>query len=369
MTKDYYQILGIAKGASQEDIKRAYRRLAHKFHPDKGGNEAKFKEVSEAYQILSDADKRAQYDKFGRIFEGGVGQEGFGGFRWGFPGTENGAEAGDEEGGAGFSFDFDVGDIFEDFFGGTDARAKDLKRGRDVELELEIPLEATLQRKEEVISLGRFVTCSRCQGVGAEPASKVKECFSCRGTGQVHRIQRTIFGSFTRGGICPECEGEGLQPEKPCNVCKGEGRIRGQETIKVQIPAGIDSNQILKVAGKGEAGRRKGKTGDLYIRIHVKPHPVFQRKGDDLFVHMPILFSQAVLGDEVEVPTIEGTTILVAIAPGTESGKIVKVPGKGIPHFSGLGRGSMNIEVQFKVPKKLTQEQRELLEKLKEVGI
>jgi molecular chaperone DnaJ len=364
MAKDYYQILGLARGASQEDIKRAYRRLAHKFHPDKGGDEARFKEVSEAYQILSDADKRSQYDKFGRVFEGGAGQEGFGGFRWGFPGT-----GGDEEGSSGFSFDFDVGDIFEDFFGGQDVRSKDLRRGKDVELELEIPLEATLQRREEVIPLQRFTTCSRCQGVGAEPASKVKECFSCRGTGQVQRIQRTIFGSFTRGGVCPECEGEGLQPEKPCNVCKGEGRVRGQETIKVQIPAGIDSNQILKMAGQGEAGRRKGKAGDLYIRIHVKPHPVFQRKGDDLFVRMPVLFSQAVLGDEIAVPTIEGTSILVAIAPGTEPGKIVKVPGKGIPHFSGLGRGNMNIEVQFKLPKKLSQEQRELLERLKDEGI
>lgn len=365
MAKDYYQILGIAKGASQEDIKRAYRRLAHKFHPDKGGDAAKFKEVSEAYQVLSNDDKRSQYDKFGRVFEGGAGQEGFSGFRWGFPGTEGG----DEEGSSGFAFDFDVGDIFEDFFGGQDMRGKDSRRGKDMELELEIPLEATLQRREETIPLERFVLCSRCQGVGAEPGSKVKECFSCRGTGQVQRIQRTIFGSFTRGGICPECEGEGLQPEKPCNVCKGEGRVKAQETIHVQIPAGVDSNQILKIAGKGEAGRKKGKAGDLYIRIHVKPHSVFKREGDDLFVRMPVLFSQAVLGDEVEVPTIEGTSVLVAIAPGTESGKILKVPGKGIPHFGGLGRGSMNIEVQFKIPKKLSQEQRELLERLKDEGI
>ena len=169
--------------------------------------------------------------------------------------------------------------------------------------------------------------------------------------------------------MCPECEGEGLRPEKPCNVCKGEGRVKGQETIKMQIPAGVDSNQILKIVGKGEAGRRKGKEGDLYIRIHVKPHPIFKRKGDDLFVQIPILFSQAVLGDEIEVPTIDGTPILLTIAPGTESGKILKVPGKGIPHFAGLGRGSMNIEVQFKLPKKLTQEQRELLEKLRQEGI
>ncbi len=365
MTKDYYQILGIARGASQEDIKRAYRRLAHKFHPDKGGDAGKFKEVSEAYQILSDEDKRSQYDKFGRVFEGGAGQQGFSGFRWGFPG----AEGGDADESQGFGFDFDVGEIFEDFFGGAGVEVKNLRKGKDLELELEIPLEATLQRREEVIPLSKFITCARCQGVGAEPASRIKECFSCRGTGQVQQIKRTIFGSFTKSAMCPECEGEGLQPEKPCNVCKGEGRVKGQETLKVQIPAGVDSNQILKIAQKGEAGRRKGQAGDLYIRIHVKPHSVFKRKGDDLFVQMPILFSQAVLGDEIEVPTIEGTPILVAIAPGTESGKILKVPGKGIPHFAGLGRGSMNIEVQFKIPKKLTQEQRELLQKLQKEGI
>ena len=361
--KDYYKILGVTKAATQDDIKKAYRTLAHKFHPDKGGDALRFKEVSEAYQVLSDMDKRAQYDKFGRVFEGTPGQ-GFGGFQWGW-GTPHEHNA--DEFGEGFGLDFDIGEIFDDFFG--DKTTKDTKSGRDVEIELAIHLEATLKGKEEIINLSKFVVCTRCQGVGAEPSTKVKECFSCRGSGQVQQIRRTVFGSFTKVGLCPECKGEGLMPEKPCNVCKGEGRIQGEDTIKVQIPSGVDSNQILKVIGKGDAPRRKGRAGDLYIRIFVKPHPAFKRKGDDVYVRLPILFSQAALGDEIEVPTIEGTKILLTIPQGIESGKILRVPNKGIPHFSGLGRGSMFVEIDVVTPKKLTKEQQELLRKLKEEGL
>jgi len=361
--KDYYKILGVQKSATTEDIKKAYRNLAHKYHPDKGGDATRFKEVSEAYQVLSDTDKRAQYDKFGKVFEGVPGQ-GFGGFQWGW-GVPHEHDA--EEFGEGFAADFDIGEIFEGIFGGKDA--KDIKSGRDIEVELAIPLETTLKGKEEVINLTKFALCMRCQGVGAEPSTKVKECFSCRGQGQVQQIKRTVFGSFTRVGLCPECKGEGLIPEKPCNVCKGEGRIQGEDTIKVQIPPGVDSNQILKVAGKGDVGRRKGKAGDLYIRVFVKPHNVFQRKGDDLYVRMPILFSQAALGDEIEVPTLEGTKILLRIPQGIESGKVLRVAGKGIPHFSGLGKGNMYVEIEVVTPKKLTKEQKELLERLKNQGL
>ena len=361
--KDYYKILGIQKSATLEDIKKAYRKLAHKHHPDKGGDAMRFKEVAEAYQILSDTDKRAQYDKFGRVFEGAPGSSA-GGFQWGWGGGMPHEHEGEE-----FSegFDFDIGEIFEDFFGGRNE--KNTKSGRDIEVELQIPLEATIKGKEEVINLSKLITCSRCQGVGAEPETKVKECFSCRGQGQVQQIKRTVFGSFTKVGLCPECKGEGLIPEHPCNVCKGEGRIKGDDAIKVKIPPGVDSNQILKIAGKGDVGRRKGKVGDLYIRLYVKPHNVFKRKGDDLYVKMPILFSQAGLGDEIEVPTIEGTKVLLTIPAGIESGRVLSVSGKGIPHFSGLGRGNMLVEIEVVTPTKLTREQRELLEKLKEEGI
>jgi len=361
MNKDYYQILGVSRDASEEEIKRAYRKLAHKYHPDKGGDEKKFKEINEAYQVLSDKEKRAQYDRFGRVFEGGSD---FGpGFDFGFNwGKFN----------EGFEFDFgDLSEMMEEFFGlgFTGRRKRETKRGKDIEIELALSLEEVLRGREKEITLEKFITCSRCQGIGAEPGTSVKECFSCRGTGQVQQIKRTPFGSFTKSTICPECGGEGFRPEKPCNVCKGEGRIKGEEAVKIFIPAGVDTNQVIKVAGKGDAGKRAGKSGDLYIRIFVKPHPVFKRKGDDLYLSLPISFTQAALGDEVEVPTLEGKKILLKVPAGTESGKILRISGKGIPHFSGFGRGNMYVELVVKTPKKLTKKQKELLEKLKEEGI
>lgn len=363
MTKDYYKILGIAKGASEEDVKKAYRKLAHKYHPDKGGDAGHFKEISEAYQILSNKDKRAQYDKFGRVFEGGGAGDQGAGFQWGW---QHGGHEGFDEG----AFDFpDLGDIFEDFFGGAQQGPADLRKGKDIEVELRIPLEAVLSRREERVSLSKFVLCSRCQGVGAEPNTKVSECFSCRGTGQVQQIRKTVFGSFTRLGICPECAGEGLKPEKPCNVCKGEGRVRGQEGLLLIIPAGVDTNQVLKFEGKGDTGKRRGKNGDLYARIVVKSHASFERRGDDLYAKTPISFTQAVLGDEIEVPTLEGTSAILQVPAGTESGRVVRVQGKGLPHFQGLGRGNLNYMLEIHIPKKLSHQQKELLEKLKKEGI
>lgn len=372
MKEDYYKILGVAKGASAEEIKKAYYRLAHQHHPDKGGDEKKFKEINEAYQTLSNSEKKSQYDKFGRTFEGAqAGDQGFSGFRWnwGGPGQENQAGGNDAEG---FGFDFsDVGDIFEDFFGGghSQGQEKDSRRGNDIEVELEIPLEATLKTYEQIIRLRKFIICTRCQGVGAEPGSKVKECFSCRGTGQVQKIQRTIFGTFTRAALCPECKGEGWRPEKECNVCKGEGRIKGEEDLKMFVPAGVDTNQILKFEHKGEAGRKKGKSGDLYVKIRLKQHQIFERKGDDLYMEVPISFAQSALGDEIEIPNLEGTKSLLAVPAGTESGKILRVAEKGVPRFSRLGRGNLYVTLKIKTPKKLTKEQRELLERLKREGI
>jgi len=359
MAKDYYQILGISRSASQEDVKQAYRKLAHKYHPDKGGDEKKFKEINEAYQILSSKEKRDQYDRFGSAFEGGAGFEQGAGFNWawGKPGED-------------FEFDMgELGDLFEEMFGSGLGRKKDIKSGRNLEAELELSLEEVLKGGEREITLGKLISCSRCQGRGAEPGTKTKECFSCRGTGQVQQIKRTPFGSFTRSTICPECGGEGFRPENPCNVCKGEGRIKGKENIKIFIPAGVDTNQIIKIEGKGETGRRGGRPGDLYVRIFVKPHQVFKRKGDDLYLQVPISFSQAALGGEVEVSTLEGTNILLNVSQGIESGKVLKISGKGVPRFSGYGRGNMYVELIVKTPKKLTKKQKELLEKLKEEGM
>ena len=357
MAKDYYQILGVTKQASQEEIKKAYRRLAHQYHPDKGGSEQKFKEINEAYQVLSDPEKRRQYDQFGRVFEGGGGEPGWDfGFGQGF--------------GEGFDFS-DLGDIFGEIFGFGfgGRRKKDLRKGSDIEIALEMPLEAVLKNQEKEISLYKQMVCSRCQGRGAEPGTKVKECFSCRGTGQVQQIKRTPFGAFTRYTLCPECSGEGQTPEKPCNVCKGEGRIKGEDKIKISIPAGVDTNQVIKVEGKGEAGRKGGRAGDLYVRIFVKKHPIFQRKGDDLWMSWPISFSQAALGDEIEIPVIDGKKILLKVPSGTQSGKVLRISGKGIPRFSGWGRGHLFVKLTIKTPQRLSKEQKRLLERLKKEGL
>lgn len=359
--KDYYQILGIKKDASSEDIKKAYYKLAHKYHPDKGGDEKKFKEVNEAYQVLSNKEKRGQYDRFGRVFEGGARQEPGFDFQWAWGARPD----------MDFEFDFgDLGDMVEEVFGfGGARRTKDLKRGKDVEVDIEISLEETLKGQEKEIFIDKYILCSRCSGIGAEPGTKVNECFSCRGAGQVQQIKRSVFGSFTRFAVCPECKGEGQRPEKPCNVCKGEGRVKGEEKIRVFIPEGVDTNQMIRVQGKGDSGRKGGKAGDLYFRVFVKKHPVFERRGDDLYISLPVAFSSAALGDEIEVPTLEGTKILLKMPSGTESGKVLRVTGKGVLHFSGWGRGNLYVELVIKTPKRLTKKQKELLEKLKDERI
>jgi len=263
-----------------------------------------------------------------------------------------------------------LGDVFEEFFGGgRRASKKDSRRGKDIQVDIEIPLEKTLIDFTEKINLAKQVVCNRCQGSGAEPATKIKECFSCRGAGQVQQVKKTIFGSFTSVGICPECNGEGTIPEKPCNVCKGEGRIKANETIEIEVPAGIDANQVIKVEGKGEAGKKGGKAGNLYARIFVKKHSVFERREDDLFTTLNINFSQAALGDEVELKTIDGTSILLEVPQGTESGKILRISGKGIPHFQGHGRGNLYVELRVSTPKKLSKEQKKLIEDLRKQGL
>ncbi|MBU3896239.1 molecular chaperone DnaJ [Patescibacteria group bacterium] len=357
MTKNYYEVLGVERGATQEEIKKAFHTLAHKHHPHKGGDEKKFKEINEAYQILSDKERRAQYDQFGQTSDGG----GFDpSWFWG-KGSNSQSE-----------FDFnDLGDIFGDMFGFSQRgqRKKDVRRGSDIRIEIEIPLEDTIKETKRVFSIKKIISCSRCQGIGAEPGASVSECFSCRGSGYVQQIKRTILGSFTQSVICPECKGDGLRPEKPCNVCKGEGRIKGDEDIELVIPAGIDTNQSMKVFEKGNAGRRAGKTGDLYVRVIVKPHPVFERRGDDLFSTKNISFSQAALGGEADLQLLDKTDILLKVPAGIDSGKVLRISGKGIPHFGGYGRGDLYVELKVKTPARLSKKQKELLEKLKEEGM
>ena len=372
MPEDYYKILGIEKSATQDEVKRAFHKLAHKHNPDKGGDEKKFKEINEAYQVLSDAKKRQQYDQFGRVFDGQGGGNPFedfgqGGWSWGTGQNPFGQE--------GVEFDLgDLGDMFSDFFGGSSVfggrgSKKDVKKGKDIQVELEISLERTLKDSVEKIELQKQIKCHRCSGNGAEPGTKIKECVTCRGIGQVQQVRKTPFGSFTTLATCPSCRGEGTSPENPCNVCKGEGRVKGTETIDVHIPAGIDAGQVIKIEGKGEAGKKNAKVGNLFVRISIKPHPIFERRGDDLFTQTQISFSQAVLGDEIEIKSLEGTGLLLQIPEGTESGKVLRISGRGIPHFNNFGRGNLYIELKINTPKKITKEQKKLLEELRKHGI
>lgn len=359
---NYYEVLGVTKSASQDEIKKAFHKLAHKYHPDKGGDEKKFKEINEAYQVLSDAKKRAQYDQFGKGFENmGAGGPGQGwDFNWSWQNANQD-----------FGFD-DLGDIFENAFGFGGARRaarKDARRGKNIQIDIEIDLEETLKTISRKIDLEKMVVCHRCHGNGAEPGTKINECFSCRGSGQVQQIKKTFFGSYTSFAVCPECKGEGTKPEKPCNVCKSEGRLKSRETIDIVVPAGIDSNQAIEIEGKGDAGKRGGRMGNLYVKVFVRKHHVFERRGDDLLITKEIAYSSAVLGGEVEIPTLEGKNITLTISAGTESGKILRISGKGVPHFGGYGRGSMYVELIIKTPKKITKEQRKLLDEMKKEGL
>ncbi|MFH0792344.1 MAG: molecular chaperone DnaJ [bacterium] len=370
--KNYYQTLGVSKGATADEIKKAYRKLAHQYHPDKGGDGNKFKEINEAYQVLSDASKKQQYDQYGQVFDGvnqgqqpGYDGQGFG-FRWG------GWGAGERQGQDGGEFNAgDLGDIFEEVFGfgGGGAKKRDLKRGKDIEVDVEVTLESVLKSSERDIFLNTFVVCSRCQSSGAEPGTSKNECSTCRGAGEVQQVRRTVFGSYARMAVCPECQGEGNRPTRPCNVCGGEGRVKGMNNIKINIPIGVDNSQILKAVGKGEAGRRGGKPGDLYLRIFVKEDKIFTRKGDDLYTTKNITFSRAALGGEVEIPTLENTAMLMKVPSGVESGKVFKISQKGVPQFSGYGRGNLYVKIVVKTPAKLTRRQKELLEELQKEGI
>src|SRR3989344_7606346 len=360
---DYYEILGIKKDASQDEVKKAFHRLAHKYHPDKGGDENKFKEINEAYQVLSDAQKRAQYDQFGNAQAGPGGQGQNWGFNWSW---QNNPQAETE-------FDFeDLGDVFENFFsfgGGRKTSKKDLRKGKDIQIDLEIKLEETLKPINKKITLRKMVSCHRCNGNGAEPNTKINECFACRGIGQVQEVKRTMLGSYTTFTICPECKGDGTKPERPCNVCKGEGRLKGDEIIDITIPAGIDNGQVIEILERGDAGKKGGRAGNLYAKVFIKDHEIFSRKGDDLYSSEEISYSQAILGDTIEIPTLEKKNILVKVPAGTESGKILRISEKGIPHYGGYGKGNMYLELLIKIPKKLTREQKKLLEDLKEEGL
>ena len=362
MAKDFYDVLGVSRRALQDDIKKAYRKLAHKYHPDKqGGNAEKFKEINEAYQTLSDANKRTQYDKFGRTFEGQTAPgQGGGGFS-GFEGFDfGGATAGGnfDFGGMGFE------DIFEAFGGGSTRSRGTRTRGQDIQVDVELSLEEVAKGVTKTIPLYTFISCKTCQGSGAATGSAFQTCPTCKGSGQVRQTRNILFGTFQSVALCPECEGEGKIIKEKCPACKGEGRIKSQQEISVNIPSGVREGEMLEAQGKGEAGRKKSPSGNLYIRIHIKKHPHFTRKENDLLYNAPIDYVDAAVGAHIQVPTLYGKETLL-IPAGTQSGEVFRLSGKGLTRVGSWSRGDEIVTVHIAVPKKLSQKARDLLRELK----
>jgi molecular chaperone DnaJ len=368
MAKDYYDILGVSKSASADEIKKAYRKLAHKYHPDKGeGNDAQFKEVNEAYQVLSDDQKRGQYDQYGQTFEDAQRNGGgFGGF-----GGQNGPF-----GAGGFDFsgfggqggvEFDLGDIFGDIFGSQRSRQARRERGIDLEMPLTITFEEAVFGVEKSITLEKKDACRTCEGSGAKPGTKVVTCSVCHGQGQIRTQRRTILGNIATSSVCEKCEGSGKVPEVPCETCEGKGIKRQEKTIEVKIPAGIDDGQRINIRGEGELGYRGSKSGDLYLAIRVKPHAEFKRQGVNLQKDLPVSFTQAALGATIQLSTLDGD-IELKIPSGTQSGKIFRVAGRGVPVIDSNKRGDLFITARVVVPHKLSKEETELIKKLAELN-
>lgn len=361
MPKDYYKILGVEKNASAEEIKKAFKRLALQYHPDRpDGNEAKFKEINEAYQVLSDANKRGRYDQFGSDFEQ---QGGFGsGANW-----EDFMRATRGQGGYEFNFGgMDFGDLFGDIFGFGSARGgrgRAAAEGRDIQVDVEIDFKEAAFGVEREISLRKQSACDVCGGRGAEPGSALDVCATCKGQGQVVQQQRTFLGMMQTVAACPACNGSGKFYSKKCKHCGGDGIVAKTAAIKVKIPAGIDDGQAVRLTGHGEAAPRGGGSGDLYVRVHVKPSKVFHREDFDIYTESVISFTQAVLGDTISVETIDGPVKMV-VPEGTESGQLIRLKGRGITRIGSASRGDQYVKMLIRVPKKVNKRARKLLEEL-----
>lgn len=358
MAKDYYAILGVTKSASQDEIKKAYRKLAHTHHPDKqGGDEAKFKEINEAYSVLGDHQKRSQYDQFGQTFNGAGqgGGQGFGGFDF------------SQFGGQGFDFGgSNFEDLFTDIFSGGRGRSHE-PRGADVQVDVEISFQEMVRGVKKDIHLRTFVNCKTCHGTGGKPGSKETSCKTCQGQGQVHKQMRTILGVFTQMSRCDVCHGRGKTYAENCNPCKGSGRMREERILSVSIPAGIEDGQALSLTGEGEAGEGGVKPGDLFVVVHVRGEEGFARRGDDIISVIKVLYPQLVLGDKVNVATLDGS-ISMKIPAGTEPGEVFRIKSGGIPRLSGFGKGDHLVKVELLIPKKPSSEMKKLLEELQKLS-
>lgn len=352
--RDYYEVLGLQKGASEDEIKRAYRRLAKKYHPDVNPGdkqaEERFKEVNEAYEVLSDPEKKQRYDAYGHAGVDpsfGAGQGGFGGF-------------------GGFD-DFDLGSIFESFFGGvtSNSRRNAPVRGDSIRASAMLSFEEAAFGCEKEVSVSRVENCSECGGSGAEKGTSADICQTCRGTGQVRTSRRTPLGMISTTGVCSSCHGSGKIIKNPCHICHGEGTVRRNRNIKIKIPAGIDEGQTISLRGEGNAGRNGGPAGDLLVTISIRPHPIFTRDGTTVICEIPITFVQAALGAELEVPTLDGK-VKYTMPEGTQSGSTFRLKGKGIPRINSNVRGDQFVKVYVEVPKNLTEKQKEILRRFGE---
>ncbi len=367
--KDYYETLGVSKNASKDEIKKAFYKLAQKYHPDKkGGNETKFKQANEAYQVLSDDAKRSKYDQYGSQFEnvgggyGGGSQGGFGGFDTsGFSGGFSNA---------GTDFDFgNLNDIFSDFFGGGasgEGGRRQERRGRDISTELQISFADSVFGTNRQILITKNSNCLTCHGSGAKVGTKMETCKHCNGQGKIRESQRTIFGNITNTKICEVCLGSGEVPKEICDKCKGKGVLRREEEVSIVIPAGIRDGEMVRMTGYGEA-ISKGTTGDLYIKINVASHHIFKREGNDLVMNLNLKLSDALLGTKYPIQTLDGE-IEVTIPEGVTINEILRVRGKGVP-MSKNKRGDLLIKLNIKLPSKLSRKERELIEELKKEGI
>lgn len=363
MAKDYYDILGVSRSASDEEIKKAFRKKAHEFHPDKShGDEVKFKEANEAYQVLSNKEKRGQYDQYGQTFEdarrqgGGPGAgAGFGGF-----GQQGGFQGNVDMG--------DLGDIFGDMFGFGGGRSRRTRKqsGADIQADLLLTFREAVFGVTKEFSLYKEATCEKCNGNGAEPGARVTTCSTCKGSGQVQRVVNSIFGQVAQAVVCSVCDGQGSIPTQKCKTCGGDGKLKRDTNIKVNVPAGIDDGETLRLQNQGEAGERGAGAGDLYLRIRITPDDRYKRKGADILSEVHLGLASAALGTKVEIETLDGP-VSVKIPAGTQSGKVFRLGDKGVPHLRKRGRGDHLVSIIVETPRKLSGERKKLLKKLAEL--
>jgi molecular chaperone DnaJ len=346
--RDYYEVLGVSRDADDAALKRAFRQLARQYHPDVSrdpGAEERFKEIGEAYEVLSDPQKRQMYDQFGHAGINGAGQD-FGNF-------------------ANFGSFSDIFEQFSTIFGAQAGGAgrRGPQRGADLRYDLTITFEEAVFGCEKDLEIPRWETCTRCTGSGAEPGSSLKRCEQCKGTGELRKVQQSFFGQFVNVTVCNKCRGEGQVVATPCKECRGDGRVHVSKHLTVKIPPGVDNEQQIRLTGEGESGPRGGTPGNLYVALNVLPHPVFKRDGADIHIEVPLTFPQAALGDQIEVQTLDGAERLT-IPPGTQTGKVFKLRDRGVPRLRGMGRGDQYVSVQVRTPSTLSQRERELYEEL-----